>query len=94
MASPGDGKTGRVPTSTILTAVQLLAVVVGAVWAVATIKGTTQTLGTEIRGLSTAVVDLKSTMRTIDDRQYDMAIELGRLQAITGMVPKKPENSP
>jgi septal ring factor EnvC (AmiA/AmiB activator) len=55
--------------------------IVAAVWAVAKIRSTTETLGTQIRSLGTDINALRRVIERLETRQYDQAKEIASLQA-------------
>ncbi len=62
---------------------EVAVVVAMAVWAVGKIRGTTAALGTEINGLSLTIGTLRKSIDRLDDRQYEQAQQIAKLEAAT-----------
>jgi prefoldin subunit 5 len=64
----------------ITTTLPVFAIVVSAVWAVATIKSTSRLLAREIHGLEKAIERLDKALEKIEDRANDHEIRLRLLE--------------
>lgn len=75
---------------TLRVGIEIVVAIVAAVWVVSKIRTTTEMLRTEIRNLGHTVRELKREIERIENRQWEHATRIARLEAGVASPPAAP----